>query len=185
MTEERFAGIVIPADLKRAWADVQAKADALGHPVKHRVDLHIDGHVAMTDETWVYPTASRDQWSIIDGQPVRATRDHDSYDPALGKAVRDPTLEPAPVATGPSPLSPAYLTDLREWAFTGTTRVFGRANDLDLLADVLLAHDYWQAIAEANAAEVARLREQVAFYMGCAEAAADADAEGMTRPADR
>lgn len=133
MTEERFAGIVIPADLKRAGADVQAKADALGYPVKHRVDLHVGGQVIMTDVTWVYPTASWGQWSIVDGQPVRTIRQTLVPDPSGIEVVRAELEASDPVLA-------------RLWSSDGSTDTIRRDAEIrigTLLAEASLLYTAW------------------------------------------
>jgi hypothetical protein len=65
--------------LQSMVAAVQAQADELGHPIQARVELTVEGHPLTTLVQWVYPSASFDQWTIVDGKPVRKC----AFDPEL------------------------------------------------------------------------------------------------------
>jgi hypothetical protein len=116
---------------------------------------------------------------------VKIERDPDSYDPALGRLVRDPTLEPGYVVALPE-LPPHYSVAQGpepgelEWYFDHAyvdpgTGSDGFATRDDAVAaawtDFRESGDPWAEVLP-QLGEVSRLRELVAFHKGCAEAAA-------------
>jgi hypothetical protein len=130
---------------------------------------------------------------------VEIIMDPDSYDPAQGRSVRDPTLEP-PLRCGAVGDFDRQASECHSCAPTANASTDDRLTDEEvesvgawlrgesdeapwdgrdgmeaMMAALLGSHEHWHALAEYRASEVERLREQVAVYKGIAEAAAESD----------
>jgi hypothetical protein len=186
-------------EMAAAWDEMVVKAIESGEPATRiRLTADLGGGQSMpVREAVVYRVSGEcgEKFVMVEGKDVCT--------------LLDPTLEPAldrhQKAHESKPLRPKYEAGIREWAYSGTAKVVDRIDDLVVIGDLLAAHDYWQALAESRAidlanlrgclanmghdlpeqalgkilalqSEVTKLREQVAVYKGIAEAAADSEA---------
>jgi hypothetical protein len=171
MLESKFKPIelVMTEALSNVRAGAQARADDVGQPVNVRIDLVADGQFLQPQTIWVFPQATADQWSIIEGAPVRTIR------PNLPPLQEDRLEESiAVLASSDGTLRlPQYADGDRVLGHAAQARhpdaPHGQRHELSVATFIARG-----IVRERELeAEVTKLRELVAFHKGCAEAAAE------------